>query len=176
MDDNNKGTLTGGGIGALIGGAVGGPPGAALGGLAGAVLGSYERKHNKTLRETYYQLHEATDGEATYYVDHIEPKGAEPGGTQNVITGVSGAPDIVCIAQRYSNLVVEVETVEAIENNSSHVIQQLNDFQTQGFKRALVVPESEVDDFKEWCETHEQNGDIKQEVLISTPEAIGALL
>lgn len=71
---------------------------------------------------------------------------------------------------------MEVEPVEAIENNSSHVTHQLNDFQTQGFKRVLVVPESEVDDFKEWCETHEQNGDLEQEVSISTPEAIGGLL
>jgi len=76
MDDNNKDTLTGGGFGALLGGAVGGPPGAALGGLAGALLWGHERKHNKTLRETYYQIYEATDGEATHHVDHIEPKGA----------------------------------------------------------------------------------------------------
>jgi hypothetical protein len=176
MDDNNKDTLTGGGFGALLGGAVGGPPGAALGGLAGALLWGHERKHNKTLRETYYQIYEATDGEATYHVDHIEPKGAEEGGTQNVIQDVSGAPDLICIAQEYPNLIVEVEPVEAIENNSSHVTHQLNDFQTQGFKRVLVVPELEVDDFKEWCETHEQNGDLEQEMSISTPEAIGGLL
>lgn len=176
MDDNTKDTLTGGGLGAVIGGLAGGPVGATMGGAIGALIGSSERKHNKALREAYYQIHDATDGEATYYVDHIDPKGAESSGTQNVIDGISGAPDIICIAQRYSNIVVEVETNEAIEDNSSHVIQQLNDFQTKGFKRVLVVPKSEVEDFKEWCEIHEQNGDIEQEVLLSTSETVGTVL
>lgn len=176
MDDKNKETLTGGGLGAVIGGIAAGPAGATVGGAVGALLGSHERKHNKTLREAYYQLREATGGEAKIYVDHIDPTGAESGGTQNVIKAVSGAPDIVSIAQSYPNLIIEVETVEAIENNSAHVIQQLNDFQTQGFKRALVVPRIEVDEFVEWCEMHENNGNIRKEVTITTPSGIGALV
>lgn len=176
MDDKNKETLAGGGLGVLFGGAVGGPAGAAIGGIAGALAGSYERKHNKTLRSAFYQLHEETNGEARIYVDHIKPSGAEPGGTQNRIKTVSGAPDLICIAQRYPNLIVEVETIEAIESNSAHVIKQLNDFQTQGFKRALVVPETEVHEFMEWCERHERKGTIAKEVTITTPQSIGALL
>ena len=176
MDDKSKETLTRGGVGALIGGTVGGPVGAAVGGIAGALLGSHERKHNKALRKTVYELDGATNGEAKIYVDHIDPSPAEPGGTQNRIKDVSGAPDIITIAQRYSNLIIEVETIEAINQNSTHVIKQLNDFQTQGFKRVLVVPQTEVDDFMEWCETHERNGRINREVTITTPESIEALL
>lgn len=176
MDDKNKDTLTVGSLGAIIGGAVGGPSGVALGGIAGAVVGSRERKHNRILRNTFYELQEVTNNEAQIYADHIEPSGAEPTGPKNVIDGVSGVPDLICIAQCYSNLIVEVETVEAIENSSTHVIKQLNDFQTQGFKRVLVVPKSEVDDFLEWCEIHERRGNLEREIIISTPAGISAVL
>jgi hypothetical protein len=176
MDDKNKDTLAGGGLGALVGGALAGPAGAATVGIAGAVMGSHEKKHNDTLREIFYELDDVMNGDGKIYVDHIDPSGAESGGTQNRIEAVSGVPDLISIAQRYPNLIIEVETVEAIENNSSHVIKQLNDFQTQGFKRVLVAPEGEVDEFLEWAERYEQKGRINQEVTIATPGNIGAIL
>jgi len=176
MDHKTQDTLSVGSIAAVRSGIAGGPGGATIGGAIGVYLGSQEQKHHETLRDTHSHLHEATERAATIYVDHIQPNGAKPGGTKGVITAVSGAPDIICIAHRYSNLIVEVETVEAIQNNPNHVIEQLNEFHTQGFKRVLVVPNSEVDELIEWCEIHELRGDINQEAILSTPNSVRSVL
>lgn len=176
VDEKTEDAIGGGIVGGTIGGLVGGPPGALIGGVIGSALGSRERKHNEALRKTFYELKEATDGSGKLHVDHIDPEGAEPGGTRSLISDVNGDPDLVLIAQRYSNLVIEVETVEGIENDEEHVIGQLNDFQTQGFKRVLVVPESDLEDVYGWVEAHEERGDINSEVKIATPNRISNLI
>lgn len=178
MDDQDKNAVGGGAAGVAIGYAVGGPPGAIVGGIGGLLWGGHEKKHNKALRNTYYNLYELTHGEPTIHVDHIKPDGATVGGTRGVITQVNGAPDLIMQAPglTYPNLVIEVETIEGIKNDERHTIEQLNDFQTQGYKRVLVTPSSQKADVYEWCEAREQDGSIKREVSISTPDGIGAVL
>lgn len=176
MDDKDKETLSGGGIGAAVGAVVGGGPGAALGGVVGALLGSHEKKHNKALRQTVYNLQEATNGEPKFYVDHIDPNGTAEEGPRNRIKGLSMVPDLVMVAQNYPNLIVEVETVEAVQENQEHIIDQLNDFQTSGFKRVLVVPEADLEDVKQWVEYQENGGNLNSEVILSTPESIAGVL
>lgn len=178
MDDRNKSALGVGTAGAILGGAVGGPYGAAIGGTLGALFGSHEKKHNSILRETYYGLIEATDAEPRFHVAHISPRGTERGGTRGVVSGVAGAPDLVMLAPGlpYPNLILEVETIQGIRNDESHAIDQLNDFQTEGFKRVLVAPEDDLNVIYEWCDHHEQRGEIRQEVQLSSPDRISGVL
>lgn len=178
MDEKNKEALGVGTVGAVIGGAIGGPYGAAIGGAAGALLGSHEKKHNSILRDTYYELKGATNGEPKFHVDHINPDGATAGGTKGVISSVAGAPDLVMSAPSlpFPNLIIEVETLAGIQNDSSHAIWQLNDFQTQGYKRVLVTPEGESDAILEWVESKERSGEIHEEVTIATSNSISNVL
>lgn len=61
------------------------------------------------------------------------------------IDGINGEPDIISIDSTSANLIVEVETREAIAENGNHVLDQLQDYPTSGFKRVLVVPDDVVE-------------------------------
>jgi len=172
MDEKSKKQLTGGTAGAVVGGAIGGPPGAAVGGLIGTILGGSESDHNEVLRETYYGIDEATGEDARIYIDHIGVDG-DAGNPEGVISNVEMVPDIVVVQQHGANLVIEVETIDGIKDDPGHVVQQLNEFQTQGFKRLVVASEAEYDDVLEWIEEAEDEDLIEQEVTIATPERIG---
>lgn len=176
MDDRDKNAIGGGVVGAAVGALISGGPGALAGGAIGSLLGSREKKHNGALRETVYNLQKATDGEPRFYVDHIDPDGAEERGPRNLVDDLTMEPDLVMIGQRYPNLIIEVETVAAIRENPGHVLDQLNDFRTQGFKRVLVVPEDDLNEVMEWLEYQERENNIYSEVTVSTPERVIGVL
>lgn len=169
MDGKSKDQATGGIAGAAIGFAAAGPAGALVGGLGGVALGSRETDHNDTLRETYYELAEATTDDARIYVDHVEVTG-DAGTPDGVISDVDMVPDIVVVDQYGANLVIEVETVDGINDDIKHAVDQLNDFQTGGFKRLLVAPESELEGVEEWAAENYDGGPIEKEVTTTTPE------
>jgi len=171
MDEKSKKQLTGGTAGAAIGGAVGGPPGAFVGGIIGGIIGGSESDHNEVLRDTYYELDDATGDNAHIYIDHIDVDG-DAGNPEGTISDVDMVPDIVVVQQHAANLIIEVETVDGINDDPGHVVQQLNEFQTSGFKRLLVASEAEVDDVFEWVEEVEDEGLVEKEVTITTPERI----
>ncbi len=171
MDEKSKKQLTGGTAGAAIGGAVAGPPGAAVLGLIGAAIGGSESDHNEVLRGTYYELDAATGDNAHIYVDHIDVDG-DAGNPEGRISDVDMVPDIVVVQQHGANLIIEVETVDGINDDPGHVVQQLNEFQTSGFKRLLVASEAEREDVFEWVEEAEDEDLVEKEVTITTPERI----
>ncbi len=176
MDDHDKETLTGAGIGALVGGVLGGPVGATVGGALGGAFGSHEEKHQAVLRETHSTLLEQTSHSAKLYIDHINPDGAEPGNTQNVLEGVDGKPDLIVTDPHTKNLIVEVETWEGIQDDPEHALNQLEDFRKQGYKRLLVVPEDEIESVYGWVDDHEQRGNIEgPELTIASPNRLEEL-
>lgn len=170
MDGKSKKQLKGGTVGAAIG-ALGGPAGAAIGGAIGAAIGGSESDHKDVLRQTYYELDEATGDDARIYIDHIDVDGSA-GNPEGRISDVDMVPDIVVVQQYGANLIIEVETIDGITGDQSHAVDQLNDFQTQGFKRLLVASEAELDDVYAWVEEAEDEGYIEKEVTLSTPERV----
>jgi hypothetical protein len=176
MDDKSKNQLGGGAIGGALGAAAGGPAGAVVGATVGGWLFGRESDHNDTLRKTYSAVKEATSDDAHLYVSHIDPDGAAPTSPQGVIDGVDGEPDIISIDSTSANLIVEVETMEAIAENGSHALNQLQDYRTSGFKRVLVVPEEEIDAAIEWVEAHEDQGALEGSLTVASPERIANVL
>lgn len=171
MDEKSKDTAAGGTVGALIGGAIGGPVGAAIGGAGGALLGSHEDDHPALVRDTYYELVDATGEGARIYVDHVDVDGAA-GHPDGVISDLEMIPDIIVVQQYGANLVIEAETVAGINDDPDHAVDQLNDFQTSGFKRLLVGPRDEAEAIYDWAEQVEDDGHVKKEIEIATPGAV----
>lgn len=176
MDDKSKDQLGGGAIGGALGAAAGGPAGAVVGATIGGWLFGRESDHNDTLRKTFSAVMEATSDDAHLYVSHIDPGGAEPTSPQGVIDGVNGEPDIISIDSTSANLIVEVETMEAIAENGSHALGQLQDYRTSGFKRVLVVPEDEVEAAVEWVEAHEERGTLEGSITVASPKRLANVL
>jgi hypothetical protein len=176
MDEHSKDTLTGAGMGAVLGGVIGGPPGAAVGGVLGGVFGSHEEKHNALLRETHDILGDATTDTAKLYVDHIDPTGAQPGNTQNVLDGINGKPDLIVTDPGNMNFIVEVETWDGIQDDPQHALKQLEDFRKPGYRRVLVAPENELESVAEWVETRIEEGRINgSEPTIASPQRLTEL-
>jgi hypothetical protein len=170
MDEKNKDTLAGAGLGITVGGLLGGPPGAVIGGLVGGAFGSHEERHQELIRQTHYTLSEQTSENATHYVDHIDPDGCEPGNTQNVLDGVDGKPDLIVTDPGNMNLIIEAETWNGIQNDQQHALEQLEDFRKRGYKRLLVTPEEDIEQVTEWVENQEQKGNIGgPELTIASP-------
>jgi hypothetical protein len=170
MDEKSKKQAAGGTVGALVG-SVAGPGGAVVGGLIGAAIGGSESDHKDVLRETYYELDDATGEDARIYIDHIDVDG-DAGNPEGRISDVDMVPDIVVVQQHGANLIIEVETIDGINDDPSHAVAQLNDFQTSGFKRLLVASEAELDDVYAWVEKAEDEGAVEKDVQLSTPERI----
>lgn len=171
MDEKSKDTTVGGAAGAALGFAAGGPVGAIVGGLGGAILGGHEDDHPELVRETYYELVNETTKDARVYVDHVDVDG-DTGNPEGVIDDLDMVPDIIVVDQSGANLVIEAETVAGINNDPAHAIEQLNDFQTQGFKRLLVAPVDEAEAVYEWAEQVEGEGAVEKEIKIATPESV----
>lgn len=171
MDEKSKKQAAGGTVGATAGFAVGGPPGALVFGALGAIIGGSESDHKDVLRQTYYELDEATGDDARIYIDHIDVDGGA-GNPEGRISDVDMVPDIVVVQQHGANLIIEVETIDGINDDPSHAVDQLNDFQTSGFKRLLVASEAELDEVFEWVAEAEDEGYIEKEVTLSTPERV----
>lgn len=173
MDDKSKNQLGGGAIGGSLGAAAGGPVGAVVGATIGGWLFGRESDHNDTLRKTFSAVKEATSDDAHLYVSHINPDGAALTSPQGVIDDINGEPDLISIDSTSANLIVEVETMEAIDENGSHALDQLQEYPTPGFKRVLVVPEEEVDAAVEWVEAHEDRGALEGSITVASPKRVG---
>ncbi|WP_135855207.1 hypothetical protein [Halorussus salinus] len=176
MDDKKKEQLSGGAIGGVIEGLIAGPAGAAGGATLGSLLFGSESDHKDVLRDTFYEVKEATSESANLYVHHIDPSGAEASSPEGIIDNVDGIPDLISIDSTSSNLIVEAETMEGIADDEQHALKQLRDFRTRGFKRVLVVPEDEIDLAVEWVEEHEERGNIEGSLTLSSPERINNVL
>jgi hypothetical protein len=66
--------------------------------------------------------------------------------------------------------------MEAIAENGSHALNQLQDYRTSGFKRVLVVPEDEIDAAIEWVEAHEDRGSLEGSITVASPKRIGNII
>lgn len=152
MDGKDKEMPGGGALGGVLGGAPSGPQRAvAEVALCGPLFG-HESDHGETIRHAYYEIREAASASTKLSVDHINPDGAETGSPENIIDDINGVPDIVVVDSTSANLIVEVETPESLKSEPRHIVEQLDDFRTQGFKRVLVVSDGVIYQVGEWAE------------------------
>ena len=68
------------------------------------------------------------------------------------------------------NLIIEVETTDVIENDQSHVINQVSGFKKNGYTRVLIVPADAVDAAEELV------GEINGVVYVRTPSSVAELV
>ena len=75
-----------------------------------------------------------------------------------------------------NNLIIEVETGDAIDGNSADAKSQIADFSIPGYRRVLVVPDADfdavhVDEFEQ-----QLGEEIDGECYFATPEGVTDLL
>lgn len=171
MDDRDLGMLGGSTLGGVVGGAVGGPAGAVAGAAVGGFLFSQENDHHETLRRAYHEARRATSEDASLHVDHVDPRGAERAGPRSV-DGVAGRPDLVVVDPPTTRLVVEVATLEGIEDDPERVLEQLDAIRSDGFERVLVVPDGALSPAGGWAQEHGDAGAIAGSLTVATPEGL----
>jgi len=124
--------------------------------------------HDEILEQTHEAITAATDSTVSVVSDHgvgdDEPNG------DLAVDGIEGRPDLVARAFDSANLIVEVETAEALANRTDHISEQLDGFRKEGYRRVLVVPEmvtSAADTLAE---------ELEGEVTVATPDQVTELL
>ncbi|ATW87992.1 hypothetical protein halTADL_1203 [Halohasta litchfieldiae] len=141
------------------------------GGLVGAAVVSWltsdsEPDHDELLEEAYNAVDSATDGSVAISSDHGVGNGEGIGS----IDGIEGVPDMAVTSFGGPSLLVEVETPGALADRTADVIEQINGFQKQGYKRVLVVPSEATDAAVAVAD------DIGGKVTVSTPSGVAQLL
>ena len=99
-----------------------------------ALLKDSDKDHDGVVQETVDELEDEVPDDATVYADHLDGERPNPRGA---FAGVDGAPDehipdVVVTSGLANNLIIEVETGDSIENNSSEAKSQIDDFSISG--------------------------------------------
>lgn len=140
---------------------------AGLGALGVKALLS-ELSHDETVQATYDRLERAATRDATVYADHIDD-GPNPRGE---LDSVDHIPDIIVKAGSANNLIVEVETVDALREARVEARSQMRAFRKQGYRRVLVVPSGQADDEAVTSFIEDSEGVLN----VATPKTIADLL
>jgi len=112
-------------------------------------LSNSNKDHDEVLRDTYQAVSSAATAESSIYVDHIDVDTA--GNPRSAAPGTAHIPDLVLTGFEDNNIVVEVETGDSLNGDA---LDQLEDFSKPGYTRALVVPDSVVDDGIQFIEEY----------------------
>lgn len=122
--------------------------------------------HDRLLEKATKQVDKARVGEGSLYVDHISTRRAD-GNPDGVVDDVGGVPDIV-LKDWPTHMIVEVEDAEGLQD-PDHVLGQLRDYQSDGYRNVLVVP-----DAQETVELGEELADrVDGAITVTTPGEIG---
>lgn len=122
-------------------------------------------KHDRLLKKAYKKASRAAD-DAEVRAEH--GIGGEEGNRD--LDEIEGHPDLVVKGFSATNLIAEVETPDVLDNNPGHIIDQLEGYARQGYKRVLVVPSGATEAAKELCQ------DIEGDVVVSTPSGVADLV
>ena len=123
-------------------------------------------KHDRLLKKAYKKAQRAVGDDAEVTAEH--GIGGEKGNRD--LDGIDGHPDLVIKGFSATNMIAEVETPDVIDNNPSHIIDQLEGYARQRYKRVLIVPSGATDAAKELCQ------DIDGKVVVSTPSGVADLV
>lgn len=150
--------------------------GAAL--LGAAALISTDEDHDDVVQNTVNNLESELLENANLYADHLDCDYPNP---RSAFDGVNNAPDehipdVVVTSGQKNNLIIEVETGDSIESNSSEAKSQIDEFSIPSYRRVLVVPDADfdavpVDEFEEHI-----GEEIDGECYFATPSGVVDLL
>jgi len=148
--------------------AKGGLLGLAVAGVGYALLSPSEQTydHDELLEAAYNAVDAATDESVAISSDH----GVGNGKGIRSIDGIEGVPDMAVTGFGVPNLLIEVETPDALADRTADFIEQINGFQKQGYKRVLVVPSETTKAAAAVAE------EIDGDVTVSTPSGVAELL
>ena len=124
-------------------------------------------EHNDLLKQTYDTIESSVDSDIETPADH--GVGEDDGGTLS-IDGIEGRPDLVIKGFDIQNLIIEVETTNALEERPEEVINQVEGFRKQGYTRVLVVPKKSVEIAEGLAE------EVSGKVQVKTPNSVGELV
>lgn len=124
--------------------------------------------HDELLEQTHKAVTAATDATVSVVADHGVGDSDTDGDL--AVDGIEGRPDLVARAFDSANLIVEVETAQALADRTDHVAEQLDGFRKEGYRRVLVVPDMVTSAAETLVE------DLEGEVTVSTPEQVAELL
>jgi hypothetical protein len=133
-------------------------------------LADTEADHDDVLEEAYHTVEGAAEPGTDVYVDHINDRtGVDADGTtHNEVPNTTRVPDLVAKGFLDTNLIVEVETATTLDADA---VEQLDDFTTKGYTRALIVPEGAVEDG-----IHFVDEELEGEVYVTEPSSLPELL
>jgi hypothetical protein len=168
-DDKQKVTdgsnALGGAVALGIGGLALGPLGAIGGAVLGAIAGSdsatdHDRTLARAVEAAAYAADEHGGSNASVYFDHDPDSGVtddlEYAASLSAATtdDIDGRPDIVYDdpGGETRGALVEVETLERIQDDPKHVTGQLQRYRRTGYSTALIVPTGEGAESWEWLE------------------------
>jgi hypothetical protein len=80
-------------------------------------------------------------------------------------------PDVVCTSIVTSNLIVEVETEDTLDDEA---ISQLDEFRLRGYRRVLVAPNGDSETVSEF--EQRLNDEIPGRITVATPQTVTDLL
>ena len=146
--------------------------------VGAAVLLDSDEDHHDVVQQTVDNLEPEMTEHGSLYADHLDgdypnPRGAftdtENGPEEHI-------PDVVVKSGVKNNLIIEVETGDSIEDNSSAAKSQIEDFSVPSYRRVLVIPDADfnavhVDEFEEHLDE-----EIDGEFYVATPEGVVDLL
>jgi len=112
-------------------------------------LSQSNKDHDDVLKDTYQAVSQAAAADSSLYVDHIDVDAA--GNPRSATPGTDHVPDLVLTGFADNSIVVEVETGDSLNGDA---LDQLEDFSKPGYTRALVVPDSVVDDGIQFIEEY----------------------
>lgn len=122
--------------------------------------------HDELLKQTYNAVDNATDDSVAISAEHSVSDGE---GTRD-IEGIDGWPDMAVTGFGVSNLLIEVETAIALSKSPAEVIEQVEGFKKQGYRRVIVVQPDVVEAAEEVAT------EIGDTVHVTTPDGIVDLL
>ena len=142
---------------------------------AGTVLTVFKKlrkskppSHDELLEQTHRAVSSNTDTSVSIASGH--GVGDDDSNGDLAVDGIEGRPDLVARAFDSANLIVEIETAQALANRTDHIADQLDGFRKEGYRRVLVVPEmvtSAADTLAE---------ELEGEVTVATPDQVTELL
>jgi hypothetical protein len=147
--------------------------------LAGvAIILDTDEDHDDVVQKTADNLEPKLPEYASLYADHLDGDYPNPRGAFNDVQNApeDHIPDVVVTSGLKNNLIIEVETGDAIDGNSAEAKSQIEDFSIPGYRRVLVVPDADfdavhVDEFEQ-----QLGEEIDGECYFATPEGVTDLL
>ncbi|TKX87627.1 hypothetical protein EXE43_02190 [Halorubrum sp. SS5] len=155
-----------------------GPLGVAAALVGAAIVLDTDEDHDDVVQSTVDNLEPELPEHASLYADHLDGDYPNPRGAFADIDNApeDHIPDVVVTSGIRNNLIIEVETGDAIDGNSAEAKSQIEDFSIPGYRRVLVVPEADFDAVRGDKFEQQVGKEIDGECYFATPDGVVDLL